>query len=467
MTDFTDIIVVGAGPNGLACALVLARTGLTVRVLESKPAVVGGLRGEHRLGLLPSDLLRLLNLKNLPIVAREPRAFVPSLGLVGSLAGDDELDALLDDLKPAWLGAPVGLAETAERYLRPALRKPFLDLVAGSAAAHLDRVGHPHAAAVCADALRASFAGPDTEGSGAALFARHAAARTDGGADAVPAETFEALVRVLGEAARAAGAKIEPATVDRILVEGNSACGVLLADGRELRTTSVACSADPFRLRAMVGEDRFPADWNKKVDALARPTSVCRIVLALSALPALPPHAHRAVTQLLPSNGMDGLRAHHADAVAGRLPSAPAMEMTFDGSTASLWIPWAPYDLPGTTWAAEEEAFLARIVAHADSFVPGLKALVVDATVFHPKKLETLFGVTHGHPHHVDDAVLFGDRLGYATPIQGLYACGAGCAPVGGAWGLPGYNAAKRILDDIDVALDRTDVGIRRPTLPR
>jgi len=34
----------------------------------------------------------------------------------------------------------------------------------------------------------------------------------------------------------------------------------------------------------------------------------------------------------------------------------------------------------------------------------------------------------------------------YDTPIEGLYLCGADTHPGGGMTGLPGHNAAKRIL---------------------
>ena len=37
---------------------------------------------------------------------------------------------------------------------------------------------------------------------------------------------------------------------------------------------------------------------------------------------------------------------------------------------------------------------------------------------------------------------------GYATPVHGLYLCGAGTHPGGGVMGAPGHNAAKRILRD-------------------
>ena len=37
----------------------------------------------------------------------------------------------------------------------------------------------------------------------------------------------------------------------------------------------------------------------------------------------------------------------------------------------------------------------------------------------------------------------------YATPVPGLYLCGAGAHPGGGVTGAPGYNAARRVLADL------------------
>jgi len=45
----------------------------------------------------------------------------------------------------------------------------------------------------------------------------------------------------------------------------------------------------------------------------------------------------------------------------------------------------------------------------------------------------------------------FADRLPYDLPVEGLYACGAGCHPAGSVIGAAGYNAAREALAGLSI----------------
>ena len=79
----------------------------------------------------------------------------------------------------------------------------------------------------------------------------------------------------------------------------------------------------------------------------------------------------------------------------------------------------------------------------------GTSDLVVDTFPLTPPKVESYFGIRHGHIHHVDNSFGFSDRLPYAQPIGGLYSCSAGTHPAGSVIGAAGHNAAMRVLKDL------------------
>jgi len=165
---------------------------------------------------------------------------------------------------------------------------------------------------------------------------------------------------------------------------------------------------------------------------------------------------------LLPdeSEVMARMKRAFAEARAGVLPDFPTIEWyvhtTVDPSlrdpdgnhNSALFVQWVPYRLRLSTWENEEQAYVRHLLSLCDRFAPGTSDLVVDAFALPPPKIESHFGITRGHIHHVDNSFGFADRLPYATPIQGLYAGGAGCHPAGSVIGAAGHNAAARVLRD-------------------
>ena len=505
-----DVVIIGSGHNGLVSAILLARAGLSVAVLEAADMIGGATRTEHPfakvpelgqstgsylLGLMPPELLRTLDLQ-IPVLRRDPHYFLPTphgryllfgrdraasreqltrFFSAADAAADDamqaELAALREDVWPAWLAEPLPVAETAERYVRPALRQVFIDLVRGSVADYLARFEFRSELLVAmyavTDGLSGLTAGPDDPGTGNNFLA-HNMCRLPGsdGTWMIAAGRMGTVSRTFADAARAAGAVIVAgAPVDAVLLDGGAVSGVRTADGREVAATVVLAACDPYRLMSLVD---LPADLVDRLAAHRRTGTTLKVNMALSDLPrftCLPddaPSPFGSTIHLLPGSdsgdAMARLRAMWADVRAGRVPDEPTIEWylhtTVDPSlrdpaghhSSALFVQSVPYD---ADWDALLPSYVDRLLAICDRYAPGSSDLVVDTFPLTPKGIEAHFGITGGHIHHLDNTISFTDRMPYATGVPGLYAGSAGCHPAGSVIGAAGHNAARRILADL------------------
>jgi phytoene dehydrogenase-like protein len=82
-----------------------------------------------------------------------------------------------------------------------------------------------------------------------------------------------------------------------------------------------------------------------------------------------------------------------------------------------------------------------------------LRGSVLHAELLTPADIEREFRIDGGHWHHgelaFDQFFMVRPVPGaaqHATPLPGLYLCGAGCHPGGGVMGIAGRNAAQRVL---------------------
>ena len=100
--------------------------------------------------------------------------------------------------------------------------------------------------------------------------------------------------------------------------------------------------------------------------------------------------------------------------------------------------------------------FADLVVETVDAHAPNFKASIIARQVLSPLDLERRFGLVDGDILHgqltLDQLYSARPVLGYADyrmPVAGLYLCGAGAHPGGGVTGLPGRNAALRIIQDL------------------
>jgi phytoene dehydrogenase-like protein len=514
MASRSDVVIVGAGHNGLVAAVLLARAGLDVLVLEEK-AVVGGAAkteypfkkapglgissGAYLLGLMPPELMSTLGL-DLPLLRRDPHYFLPTTGdrylLFGSDAAamrqqflrffseadwranaamNDELGRLRDDLAPSWLTEPLTIEETAEKFIRRELRPSFVRLCRGTAREYLERFGFESdllkAMYAVTDAFSGLDGGYDTPGTGMNLLVHNMCRLPgSGGTWMIVRGGMGTITQRLAELAHAAGAKIETqAPVARIDVSEGHVKGVELLDGRFIQAKAVLSNADPFRTAALVGRERLAPDYLTRLDGMKHDGTTFKLNLCLAKLPTfrcLPEDRGQfgPTIHLLPDEDqvIGELARAYADVKAGKLPDFPSIEWYIHSSVdptlqdaehrhnAALFVQWVPYDLAGTTWEKEEDRYVRHLLSICDRFAPGTSSLVVDTFALHPQKIEKHFGITRGHIHHVDNKLGFADRHPYAYPVGGLYSCSAGCHPAGSVIGASGHNAAQRILHDMN-----------------
>jgi phytoene dehydrogenase-like protein len=130
----------------------------------------------------------------------------------------------------------------------------------------------------------------------------------------------------------------------------------------------------------------------------------------------------------------------------------------------TCFVQYLPYALSGSDWSLERDRLAAQLLAQIARFVPAVGRSVIAQRLYTPADLEETFGITEGNIFHGDlrpDQLFFMRPVPgwarYASPLAGLYLCGAGTHPGGGVTGAPGHNAAHQILADL-----RRDRSLRR-----
>jgi phytoene dehydrogenase-like protein len=325
---------------------------------------------------------------------------------------------------------------------------------------------------VVTDGLSGLTAGPDTPGTGH-NFLVHNMCRLPGsdGTWMVAEGGMGAVSAAFAETAARAGATLATsADVTSLLVDGGTATGVVLADGRSVAASAVLAACDPWRTAAIAGT-HAPAELTSRLAVVQREGTTLKLNMALRALPTLAglpedaPTPWGATVHLLPDatgRPLEALRRMWRDVEAGRLPEFPTMEWyvhtAVDPSlqdpaghhSSALFVQSVPYRPAEASWDDALEPYVAHLLTIADQFAPGTSDLVADSFALSPPGIEQHFGITGGHIHHVDNAVAFADRIPYATGLPGLYAGSAGCHPAGSVIGAAGWNSAYRVLADLD-----------------
>lgn len=274
------------------------------------------------------------------------------------------------------------------------------------------------------------------------------------------------ITAVLINAAVRAGVEIHTGErVQRIIVTHGKTTGVQLQSGEQRMADIVISNADAkTTFLGLVGTPELDAMFAHRIHKTRTNGNVAKLHFGLNGLPRL-----RGISEtelghrLLIAPDMRYVEHAFNHVKYGEYSEAPVLEITIpslaDPSLApgghhvmSVSASFAPYTLKNNQHN-HSRIFADKVVSLIEDYAPGFRAQIVASEVLTPRDIEREFNVTGGHWHHgemtIDQSFMMRPVHGtaqYDTPIEGLFLCGAAAHPGGGITGIPGRNAAKRIL---------------------
>ncbi len=345
MSQRHDVVIIGAGHNGLVCAAYLASAGFKVKIVERRKVVGGaavteefhpGFRNSvasYTVSLLNPKVIRDLDLPRhgLKVVERRLANFLPTpdgqylkagegvtRGEIARFSARDakaydaygaEIDAIGDVLRDLVLQQPPNMVEGGGwgatlsegirglkqgnrlRNLSPERRRALLDLFTKSAADYLD--GWFETDIVKAlfgfDSIVGNFASPYTPNTAYVLL-HHVFGEVNGkkGAWGHAIGGMGAITQAMAKACAERGVEIElDAGVKEVIVEKGRAAGVVLEDGRSIRGRAVISNLNPKLLFGkLVPDGALPAEFAQRIGRWKNGSGTFRMNVALSELPS-------------------------------------------------------------------------------------------------------------------------------------------------------------------------------------
>ena len=274
------------------------------------------------------------------------------------------------------------------------------------------------------------------------------------------------LGHALLQAAEASGASIQlSAKVKKILVEKGKAFGIELDDGAVIKAKTIVSNADPrSTFLDLVGAPELDATFAQRVSQIRGAGVVGKLHIALSGKPEFSGLSESDIeNRLLIAPTVNYVEHAFNHAKYGECSADPILEITVPSLHNDALAPaghhimsvntmYAPYEIAGG-WQEQKATFAYKIIAKIGRYAPNLKSLIVNHEFLTPQDIESRYHVRQGHWHHgemtIHQSFMMRPVHGaaqYDSPVNGLYLCGAGTHPGGGLTGLPGWNAAKRIL---------------------
>ncbi|MCW5873742.1 MAG: NAD(P)/FAD-dependent oxidoreductase [Anaerolineales bacterium] len=474
-----DAIIIGGGHNGLVSALVLARAGRRVLVLERRAQLGGaasteelipGFRfntGAPNANLLPPDVFSLFRKHPPSFMQSEVMSFAPQLDESAvTIWRSTERTAMelathsANDARSYWeyarqLERFAGVLAKMAQLRPPSLTENPARLLLAWARLALDlrRLGGrdmmdfmrvlPMGAATWlnehfeSDAIKGLYAayattgvmqGPRASGTAFMLLYQHMGGLQQravvGGVGAVSAG--------LAAEAQEHGTEIRTGSgVARILASNGRVHGVELENGEQLTSRQVLSNADPHTTYLkLLGPAQLEPRSYRRMRSLKLRGSTATVHFALSGAPqflAAIGQPERLQGDIIISPSLDYAEQAYDDAKHGRLSAKPVLiariPSLLDSTlaparkhTLSVTVRYAPYALAESDWDAERERLGDLVMDTLAEYAPNLNTLVEQRHILTPLDYERDYGLAGGSEMHGQMGL---DQLLLQRPISG------------------------------------------------
>ena len=473
-----DVIVVGAGHNGLICASYLARAGRKVLVVEVNSAPGGAAATRefskgfsvsacaHWLYQLNPKVLKDLALEShgLEFVARDLDTI--ALAKDGNhivLSSDSiEGESLTDSDKLAYqrfnqqmLKFSKLLASAFERRAPKLLDRNFTDLATlAKLGFGMKMLGREDMrdfirlvliniydvmeenfdnellkAAISIDGVLGSHMGPRSPNTVFGYLYRRLGDVYGYKGPAVIKGGMGALGEAIAASAQSSGVELRTdAAVAKINLDVNKVTGVTLVGGEVIDADLVVSNADPkTTFEKLIGFRNIETGVARRVSNIRSRGNAAKLHLALKGLPDFTGLSDAQKGQrLIIAPTMNYIELAFNAAKYGEYSEQPALDISIaslhddslvpaGSQVLSAIVQYAPHDLK-QGWEVAKEPFKNLVIDCIAQYAPGIKELIVSSELLTPQDLASEFHMTGGHWHHGELSV---DQVMMMRPFPG------------------------------------------------